>query len=84
MSTRLILEREIMLFIGKPKGRSMTISNVDFTYTCIDVYSYVVLFIHVYAYMYAYIYMHAYLRIYVQVNINVHTCIRAHMRAHDL
>ena len=49
------MQREIMVFIGKPKGRSMMISN-RYAYICrlfhLRVVQYIYIYIHVYVYIY--------------------------------
>ena len=57
------MQREIMVFIGKPKGRSMMISN-RYAYICrlfhLRVVQYIYIYIHVYVYIYIYICIHTY------------------------
>ena len=51
-----------MLFIGKPRGRSMMISNVSI-YIFIYIHTYIYIYIHIYIYIdtYIFIYMCVYI-----------------------
>jgi len=69
-----------MLFIGKPKGRSMMISNlacvyIYILYVCVYICVCVYVCGHVYMYIYACVYVFVHLCIYARVYVYVYACL---------